>query len=205
MILSNPLIILNISIKSPRILPFSRLNKFSSLSLSSPYKKILAAAATHHDDDTTEAEQPHHGISNAFRNANRTGAANNDVDQLANPEAPTPPELPETRRTQLRELTLLGTPISTNAVPEMIEAASRATARLIERVEKIDSHAAPFFLSRYASVPRYTYLRHAAPTFQATQQQRGNARTHHSLLQRFPIQRQLDPCLAADPSGRHRR
>ena len=62
--------------------------------------------------------------------------------------------------------------ICTDAVPEAIEAASRATARLIEQVEKINSHAALFFLSRYASVPRCIYLMCSAPTFQITQQLR---------------------------------
>ena len=41
---------------------------------------------------------------------------------------------------------------------------------LIKRVEEIDSHAALFFLSHYASIPRCTYLMHAALTFPATQQ-----------------------------------
>ena len=72
----------------------------------------------------------------------------------------------------LSELILLGAPISTDAVLEAIEAASRVIARLIERVENIDSHAALFFLSRCASVPRSTYLMCAAPTFLATQQLR---------------------------------
>ena len=37
-------------------------------------------------------------------------------------------------------------------------------------MEKIDNHAALFFLSCYASVPCSTYLMRAAPTFPATQQ-----------------------------------
>ena len=39
-------------------------------------------------------------------------------------------------------------------------------------MEKIDTHAVSFFLSRYASVPRCTYLMRAALTFMAIQQLR---------------------------------
>ena len=129
----------------------------------------LGSSTTHDDVNTTEAERLHY-ISNAFGNTDRPGATNSDVNPPANPEATTPPELSEAHRTSLRELALLGAPISSDAVPEATEAASHVTARLIERMEKIDSHTARFFLSHYASAPRYTYLMHTAPTFLGTQQ-----------------------------------
>ncbi|KAG0715538.1 Retrotransposable element SLACS protein [Chionoecetes opilio] len=79
------------------------------------------------------------------------------------------PELPDARITPLSTLSLLGAPICAESLPEALDTASQDTKRMIERVDGIGSHAALFFLSRYASVPRCTYLMRAAPTYLAPQ------------------------------------
>ena len=66
-----------------------------------------------------------------------------------------------------RDLSLLGVPIHEDNSGETLSAIETITRTLIHRTGLLDSHMALFFLSRYASVPRATYLMRAAPVFTA--------------------------------------
>ena len=80
---------------------------------------------------------------------------------------PTLPVLPNPRFVPLPSLSLLGAPIHADGLPDALEDAIQSSKRMIERVEGIGSHLALFFLSRYSTVPRCTYLMRAAPTYLA--------------------------------------
>jgi len=75
--------------------------------------------------------------------------------------------LRQARITPLKELMLLGAPIQQAAINEALHQIRTTTETLIGRTEHIGSHAALFFLSRYASVPRSIYLMRATPTYMA--------------------------------------
>ena len=69
--------------------------------------------------------------------------------------------------TPLTHLTILGAPIHPQGYEAAIANIDEITGRLIDRTANIGSHAALFFLSRYAAVPRATYLLRAAPVYTA--------------------------------------
>ncbi len=65
------------------------------------------------------------------------------------------------------DLSLLGAPIHPDNSVENLAAIEALNRTLIQRTGFLDSHTALFFLSRYASVPRATYLMRAAPVYTA--------------------------------------
>ena len=70
--------------------------------------------------------------------------------------------------TPLDQLKLLGAPIRPGGIGSALEAISNITRLMTDRSAYIGGHAALFFLSRYTSVPRATYLLRSAPVHQAT-------------------------------------
>lgn len=65
--------------------------------------------------------------------------------------------------TSFTSLSILGAPIHANGNDEALSNIKGVTRTLINRTANIFSHGALFFLSRYAVVPRATYLLEAAP------------------------------------------
>ena len=77
------------------------------------------------------------------------------------------PFLTFARPTPLTNLSILGAPIHAQGHGQALSAIEEVTSNLIERTANIGSHAALFFLSRYAAVPRATYLLRATPIYTA--------------------------------------
>ena len=69
------------------------------------------------------------------------------------------------RLTRVTSLSILGAPVQIHDSYQALDNIKETTRILIERTANIGSHAALFFLSRYAAVPRATYLLRAAPFY----------------------------------------
>lgn len=78
------------------------------------------------------------------------------------------PSPPKRQLTPLRRLSFLGSPIHSDVFNDALKNISDVTKKLIARTTDIGSHTALFFLARYASLPRVTYLMRATPVYKAS-------------------------------------
>lgn len=94
-------------------------------------------------------------------------ASHTDADTLTNSDGNPGPHIDRllsiVRPTPLTSLSILGAPVHAHGNDEALANIEEITRTLIDRTANIGSHAALFFLSRYAAVPRATYLLRAAP------------------------------------------
>ena len=104
--------------------------------------------------DRGEAADPH---TNGDAHINNSANAGPHIEDFFSVARPTP----------LTNLSILGAPIHADGHGEALSAIEEVTSTLIDRTANIGSHAALFFLSRYAAVPRAIYLLRAAPVHAA--------------------------------------
>lgn len=69
--------------------------------------------------------------------------------------------------TPLTSLSILGTLIHAHGNAEALANVKETTKKLINKTANTGSHAALFFLFRYAAVPKVMYLLRAAPAYMA--------------------------------------
>ena len=66
--------------------------------------------------------------------------------------------LPDVSETQLDSLSLLGSPLTDGGIHAAGESACAVVERLCDRLRRLDSHTAVFFLAHFVSAPRLAYL-----------------------------------------------
>ena len=73
--------------------------------------------------------------------------------------------MPDIIETPSNNLTLLGSPLLPEGLDDSIARCGRRVELMCDRVKQLDSHWALFFLSKYASAPRFSHLLRTSPAY----------------------------------------